>query len=63
MRHLRAAAGGLEALRDAAVDDDLTVDEAVRANPEVVERVNRSSAQAADDLVALDWLTCIGIAG
>jgi len=22
--------------------------------------VNRSSAQAADDLVALDWLTCIG---
>ena len=59
--HLRAAADGLETLRDAAADDDLTVDEAIRANPDVVEQVNRSSAQSKDDLVALGWLTCVGV--
>lgn len=63
VRHLRAAAAGLTRLREAAVADDLTVDEAVQANPKVVRQVNRSSAQAADDLVALDWLTCIAAAG
>jgi len=62
LRHLRAAAAGLAELRAAAVDGDLTVDEAIAANPELVQRINRSGAQAADDLVALDWLTCIGVA-
>lgn len=59
--HLRAAADGLETLRDAAADDDLTVDEAIRANPDVVTQINRSSAQSKDDLVALGWLTCVGV--
>jgi len=59
--HLRAAADGLQTLRDAAAADDLTVDEAIRANPDVVTRVNLSSAQAKDDLVALGWLTCVGV--
>jgi len=62
VRHLRAAAAGLGELRDVAVADDLTVDEAIRSNPDIVEAVNRSSAQAADDLVALGWLTCVGVA-
>ena len=48
-------------LRDAAADDDLTVDEAIQANADVVQQVNRSSAQGKDDLVALGWLTCVGI--
>ena len=63
VRHLRAAAAGLEQLSEVAVDDDLTIDETVRANPEIVEQVNRSGAQAADDLVGLDWLTCVGVVG
>lgn len=63
VRHLRAAATGLEQLRDAAVAGDLTVDEAVQADPALVRRVNRSSAQASDDLVALGWPSCIGVAG
>jgi hypothetical protein len=61
VRHYRAAADGLETLRDAAADDDLTVDEAIQANADVVQQVNRSSAQGKDDLVALGWLTCVGI--
>jgi hypothetical protein len=63
VRHLRAAADGLAELRQTVIDDDLTVDEAIAARPGLVRRVNRSSAQAADDLVALDWLSCIGVAG
>jgi len=62
LRHLRAASAGLERLRELAVDGDLTVVETIAANPDLVQRINRSSAQAADDLVALDWLTCIGVA-
>ncbi|MFA5883048.1 MAG: hypothetical protein WDA60_04280 [Acidimicrobiia bacterium] len=58
--HLRDAAHGLETLRDAAADDDLTVDEAVKASPDVVQQVNRASAQAADLLAGLGFLTCIG---
>ncbi|MFM8302960.1 MAG: hypothetical protein ACKOA9_01480 [Actinomycetota bacterium] len=61
--HLRAAAAGLATLRDVAAARDLTVDETIRARGDVVEQVNRSSAQAADDLVALGWLTCIGLTG
>jgi hypothetical protein len=56
---LEAAAAGLETLRDAAADDDLTVDEAVEQNPDVVQRVNRASAQANDALAALGFLGCI----
>ncbi len=63
VRNLRAAADGLEALRKAAVEDDLTVDGAVRANPAVVGRVNRASAKASDALAELGFLTCIGFAG
>ncbi len=59
--HLRAAADGLETLRAAAADDDLTVEEAIRANPDVVAQVNLASAQSKDDLVALGWLTCVGV--
>lgn len=62
VRHLRAASEGLEELRDTVVDDDLTIDEAVARRQGLVQRINRSSAQAADELVALDWLDCIGIA-
>lgn len=63
VRHLRAAAAGLEELGHAAVDGDLTVDEAISANPDLVQQINRSGAQASDDLVALDWLSCIGVTG
>lgn len=61
VRHLRAAAAGLQRLRRAAADG-LSIDETIQANGPIVERVNRSSAQAADDLVALGWLTCVGVA-
>jgi len=58
---LREAADGLEQLREAAVDDDLTVDEAIDANPDVVEQVNRASLRAAESLVALQFVTCVGL--
>ena len=62
LKHLRAASAGLEDLKAAAVDGNLTVDDAISANPELIQQINRSGAQAADDLVALGWLTCIGVA-
>ena len=62
VRNLRAAASGLKELRDAAVEDDLTVDGAIRANPEVVQRVNLASGKASDALTALGFLTCVGVA-
>jgi hypothetical protein len=62
VRHLETADAGLAALQRAAASGDLTVDEAIRARPAVVGRVNRASAQAADVLVALGWLGCVGLA-
>lgn len=61
VRHLRAAAAGVERLREVVIEDDLTVDEAIRANTDVVDEVNRASARAADDLLALGWLACAGV--
>ena len=61
VEQLREAASGLEQLREAAIDDDLTVDEAIDANPEVVEQVNRASLEAAEALVALEFVTCVGL--
>lgn len=63
VRNLRVASDGLEALRKAAIDDDLTVDGVIRANPKVVQRVNRASAEASDALAKLGFLTCIGLGG
>lgn len=60
---LRIAADGVEELREAVLDDDLTVDEALQQNPAVVERVNLASAEAADLLVDLGFLSCVGVAG
>jgi len=63
VRHLESADEGLAVIERAAARDDLTVDEAVRSRPAVVGRVNRASAQAADELVALGWLGCVGLGG
>lgn len=57
---LRIAADALDELSDKAEADDLTVDEAIRANAGLVGRVNRASARASDALVELGFLTCVG---
>jgi hypothetical protein len=63
VRYLESADAGLAVIERAAARDDLTVDEAVRSRPAVVGRVNRASAQAADQLVALGWLGCVVLPG
>lgn len=60
--YLEAADAGLAVLQRVAASGDRTVDEAIGARPAVVGRVNRASAQAADALVALGWLGCVGLA-
>lgn len=57
---LRIAADALDELSDRAEADDLTVDEAIRANAGLIGRVNRASARASDALVDLGFLTCVG---
>ena len=62
IHELEIARDGLEALRNAAVDRGLTVNEAILANSAVVKRVNQASAKANDALGTLRFYTCIGVA-
>ena len=61
VRQLRRAAAGLDGLRAVIERQNLTVDEAVRASPELVDRVNTASARANNALVELGFLGCVGV--
>ncbi|MEI8000559.1 MAG: hypothetical protein WCI50_04345 [Actinomycetes bacterium] len=63
LRALRSAAAGVRRLRGAVVRGDLTVNEALRAEPALVRRTNAASGSAQDGLVRLGFLGCVAASG